>query len=69
MAKILEHTEHAEHLAHGHGHSDDPDGRRNQMAALLVAVLAVGLALSEQGAKHAEIRVQQDSILAADAWG
>ncbi len=71
MAKILEHSEHAEHLAHGHGHGHDGGGaeaRRNQMAALLVAVLAAGLAITEQGAKQAEIRVGQNAILATDAW-
>ena len=38
------------------------------MAALLVAVLAAVLAVTEQGAKHAEIRVQENSIFATDAW-
>jgi gas vesicle protein len=70
--KSLEHHEHAEHLAHaghgdaapeGHGH-----GGGSQRAALLVAVLAAALAVTEQGAKHAEIRVQESSILAADTW-
>jgi hypothetical protein len=73
MYQTLEHHEHAEHLAHGHGeHHDDKHEAShvssNQMAALLVAVLAAGLAVTEQGAKHAEIRVQQNSIAAADAW-
>ena len=71
MYKRLEHTEHAGHLAHSgeHGHGGaDPDTRRNQLAALLVAVLAAALAITEQGAKHAEIRVQQSAILATDAW-
>ena len=39
-----------------------------QWTALLVAFLAAGLAIGEQGAKHAEIRVQQQAIDAADAW-
>jgi hypothetical protein len=77
MFKALEHREHAEHLAHGHvGHAEgtQDDGksathaRDSQMAALLVAILAAGLAVTEQGAKHAEIRVQENSIFAADAW-
>jgi hypothetical protein len=70
MYQTLEHHEHAEHLAHGHAeHHDAPEhARQNQMAALLVAVLAAGLAVTEQGAKHAEIRVQENSIFATDAW-
>ena len=58
MEQQLEHHEHAEH-ASGHG---------NKRAALLVAILAAWLAISEQGAKHAEIRVGENSIAAADAW-
>jgi hypothetical protein len=71
MYRTLEHHEHAEHLAHGEtegahaGHSATTHAR---MAALLVAVLAAGLAVTEQGGKHAEIRVQQNAIYAADAW-
>jgi hypothetical protein len=77
MFKALEHREHAEHLAHGHAEHGDgaqsdakssSHARDNQMAALLVAVLAAGLAITEQGAKHAEIRVQENSIFATDAW-
>lgn len=74
MYQTLEHHEHAEHLAHEHSHEHgehgaaDPHPRHNQMAALLVAVLAAGLAVTEQGAKHAEIRVEQNAIFAADAW-
>ncbi|MGD0429627.1 MAG: DUF4337 family protein [Acetobacteraceae bacterium] len=72
MLKNLEHHEHAEHLAeHDHeaaGHGTDSHGHANQMAALLVAVLAASLAVTEQGAKHAEIRVQENSIFATDAW-
>lgn len=82
MFKTLEHTEHAEHMAHaGHDHADAHAPARdsahaqtkgklkaNQMAALLVATLAAGLALAEQGAKHAEIRVQANLIAATDAW-
>ncbi|TLU72446.1 DUF4337 family protein [Lichenicoccus roseus] len=58
MEQQLEHHEHAGHAAE-HG---------NKHAALLVAVLAACLAISEQGAKHAEIRVNENSIAAADAW-
>lgn len=81
MLKSLEHHEHAEHLAHAHGHAHGEAGHAphteqpagfladsGQRAALLVAVLAAALAITEQGAKHAEIRVQENSILAADAW-
>src|SRR4051794_30139658 len=70
MNEALEHHEHAEHIAHGHDahEAPPPDRRFNQMAALLVAVLAAGLAITEQGAKQAEIRVQQNAIAATDAW-
>jgi hypothetical protein len=77
MYKTLEHHEHAEHLAHGeagHEHEKPSHGEParhahgNQMAALLVAVLAASLAVTEQGAKHAEIRVQENAIFATDAW-
>ena len=75
MLKNLEHHEHAEHMAH-EGHGGETHGStaakasefNNQWAALLVAVLAAGLALAEQGARHAEIRVQQNAIFATDAW-
>ena len=69
--ETLEHHEHAEHIAHGHAGSEAAEHApavSARYAALLVAFLAAGLALSEQGAKHAEIRVQQNSIDAADAW-
>ncbi len=72
MLKNLEHHEHAEHMAHGHGSGDHgaagTNEHNNQMAALLVAVLAAGLAITEQAARHAEIRVQQNAIFATDAW-
>jgi hypothetical protein len=76
MLKSLEHHEHAEHIAHsdsGDGHASGEHGglghgSGGQQAALLVAVLAATLAVTEQGAKHAEIRVQENSILATDAW-
>jgi Domain of unknown function (DUF4337) len=54
----LEHQEHAEHAAvHG-----------NKRAALLIAVLAAALAICEQQGKQAEIAVQEQAILTADAW-
>lgn len=83
MLKSLEHHEHAEHISHGHGghgdghggggHDDSPhvEGAEKVNAkhtALLVACLAAGLAISEQGAKHAEIKVQENAISMADAW-
>jgi len=55
----LEHGEHAEHAAHA------PGGTR---AAILVAVLAAILAICEQRAKHAEIRLEEASIGATDSW-
>ena len=58
MEKVLEHHEHAHHAFE--------QGAKN--AALVVAVLAAMLAVSEQQAKHADIKVQTTSILAADAW-
>ncbi len=73
MLKTLEHHEHAEHVAHGHDHADPPHEARKsgvspQMTALLIACMAAGLAISEQGAKHAEIKVQGNLINGADAW-
>jgi len=58
MQKALEHQEHAHHAAE-HG---------GKNAALLVAILAAGLAVCEQQAKHADIKVQANAVLAADAW-
>jgi tetraacyldisaccharide-1-P 4'-kinase len=58
MQKALEHQEHAQHAAeHGGKH-----------AALIVAVLAALLAVTEQQAKHAEIKVEANAVLADDAW-
>jgi hypothetical protein len=53
-----EHAEHAEHAAH----------EGNKTAALLIAILAAGLAICEQQAKHAEIAVEANAVLAADTW-
>jgi hypothetical protein len=58
MSEALEHHEHAEHAA-THG---------SKRTALLIAVLAALLAITEQQGRHAEIRVSINSILAADAW-
>lgn len=67
MSDIVESLERHEHAAHGsegeHGMS-----RATQWTALLVATLAAGLAIAEQGARHAEIRVQQRAIDTTDAW-
>jgi hypothetical protein len=54
---LQEHAEAAEEAREG-----------NKRAALLVAVLAATLALAEQGAKHAEMRVEDSSIGATDTW-
>jgi Domain of unknown function (DUF4337) len=56
--QVLEHHEHASH-AFEHGAKG---------AAILVAGLAALLAVSEQQAKHADIKVQTRAVLAADAW-
>ncbi len=66
IVESLERHEHAGHLAHGGG--EGGFGRGAQWTALLVAALAAGLAVGEQGARHAELRVQQRAIDAADAW-
>ncbi len=58
MSEALEHHEHAEH-ASSHG---------NKNAALLIAILAALLAVTEQQAQHAQIRVSTNGIFAADAW-
>jgi hypothetical protein len=72
--RSLEHHEHAEHMAHsahGDAHAEEHASTGvgfAQWTALAVAFLAAGLAICEQGAKHAEIRVQQQAIDTADAW-
>jgi hypothetical protein len=58
MQKALEHQEHAHHVAE-HG---------GKTAALLVAILAAFLAVCEQQAKHADIKVEANAILATDSW-
>ncbi len=58
MSEVLENHERAHHAA----------GTGARTAALMIAAFAAILAICEQQAKHAEIRVQADGILAADAW-
>lgn len=58
MSEALEHHEHATEAAEG--------GKR--LSALLIAALAAGLAITEQGAEHAQTRMNQSSIAAADLW-
>ncbi len=66
VVESLERHHHAGHMAHG---KDDHEiSRSTQWTALLVAALAAGLAIAEQGARHAEIRVQQRAIDTTDAW-
>jgi hypothetical protein len=61
MLDTVAYQEKAEHATHAAGHG-------SKHAALLIAVLAAALAVSEQQGKKAEIAVQENSILAADAW-
>ncbi len=58
MGETVETHEHAEAAAHG--------GRKH--TALLIAVLAAGLAFCEQGAQHANTRMSGSSVAAADVW-
>jgi hypothetical protein len=58
MSETLEQHEHAREAAEG--------GRR--YSALLIAALAAGLAFTEQGAQHAETRMSESAIAAADLW-
>jgi hypothetical protein len=58
MSESLEQHEHASHAAE-HG---------PKRAALLIAVLAALLAISEQQGKLAEISVAQNSLNAVDSW-
>jgi Domain of unknown function (DUF4337) len=50
-------AEEAAHAAHGSKH-----------AALVIAVLAAVLAVTEQQAKHAEVSLTETAVLAADSW-
>lgn len=58
MGETYETHEHAEEAAHG--------GRRH--TALLIAILAAGLAFCEQGAQHADTRMSQSAVAATDVW-
>lgn len=58
MSEAIETHEHVEHAAEG--------GKRR--AALLIAILAAGLALAEQGANHAQTRMSAAAVAAADTW-
>jgi hypothetical protein len=58
MSEALETHEQSEHAAHG--------GRKH--TALLIAVLAAGLAFCEQGAQHADTRMTESAVAATDAW-
>jgi hypothetical protein len=58
MSEALEAHEHAEHAAEG--------GRKH--TALLIAVLATGLAFCEQGAQHADTHMTEDAVAATDTW-
>lgn len=58
MGEALETHEHAEEAAHG--------GRRH--TALIIAFLAAALAFCEQGAQHAQTRMSQSAVSAADVW-
>jgi hypothetical protein len=50
-------AEEAVHAAHSNKH-----------AALVIAVLAAALAICEQQAKHAEVELTEQAVLAADTW-
>jgi len=58
MDETLEAHEHAEHAVHS--------GRKH--TALLIAVLAAGLAFCEQGAQHANTKMTETAVAATDAW-
>jgi hypothetical protein len=58
MSEVLETHEHAEHAAE--------HGKRG--SALLIAVVAAGLAFAEQGAQHAQTDLSAHAIGAADFW-
>jgi hypothetical protein len=58
MSEALETHEHAEHAAEG--------GRKH--TALLIAILATGLAFCEQGAQHADTHMTESAVAATDTW-
>jgi hypothetical protein len=58
MSDPIEEHDHAAHAAHA--------GRRH--SALLIAVLAAGLAFSEQASQHATTALSANAIAATDLW-
>ncbi|HTZ71460.1 MAG TPA: DUF4337 family protein [Acetobacteraceae bacterium] len=58
MSETMETHEHAQHAAES--------GRRG--SALLIAVVAAGLAFAEQGAQHAQTAMSAHAVSAADLW-
>jgi hypothetical protein len=58
MGETLETHEHAAHAAEG--------GRKH--TALLIAILAAGLAFCEQGAEHADTHMTESAVSATDTW-
>lgn len=58
MSETMETHEQAEEAAHG--------GRKH--TALLIAILAAGLAFVEQGAQHADVKMTENAVAATDAW-
>jgi hypothetical protein len=58
MSETMEIHEHAEQAAEG--------GRKH--AALLIAIIAAGLAFCEQGAQHADTHMTESAVAATDIW-
>jgi tellurite resistance protein len=58
MSESMEVHEHAQEAAEG--------GRKH--AALLIAIIAAGLAFCEQGAQHADTRMTESAVAATDIW-
>ena len=58
VSEAHEHAEQAEESTHG--------GRKH--VALMIAVVAAGLAFCEQGAQHAQTRMNESAIAATDIW-
>jgi hypothetical protein len=57
--------EHLEHTSHGHNHGTEPHTRR---AAILIAIMAAALALTEFAAKDAQTDYLTNHIAASDTW-
>ena len=51
-----------------HEHAKEAAGEGRRHTALLIAVLAAGLAFSEQGAQHAQTHMTEDAVAASDTW-